>query len=113
MRARRPGTGVLRHEAALLFVGPDAIVNLEVTVAQLIVPNFEGDALDRLRDLARSHGRSLEEEAREILRGAVLGQRASQPHLGSRFAGRFAAIGLDDGIQELRGELATPPDFGQ
>lgn len=42
-------------------------------MAQLIVLNLEDDILDKLRELARAHGRSLEQEVREILRSAIGG----------------------------------------
>lgn len=80
-------------------------------MAQLIVRNLEDDVRDKLRDLARSHGRSMEEEAREILRGAVLGQPSADINLGSRLASRFESIGLDQQIPEVRGQPAEPPDF--
>lgn len=80
-------------------------------MAQLIVRNLEDDVRDKLRDLARSHGRSMEEEAREILRGAVLNQRTASPQIGSRLAQRFAAVGLDEPIPELRGQPVKPPNL--
>ncbi len=41
-------------------------------MAQLIVRNLEEGVRDRLRELAARHGRSMEEEVREILRAAVV-----------------------------------------
>lgn len=84
-------------------------------MAQLVVENLEDEVKEKLQELARSHGRSVEEEAREILRGAVLQQTppdASQG-LGSRIAARFAGIGLteEEKIQELRGWSIRSPDF--
>ena len=80
-------------------------------MAQLIVRNLEDDIRDRLRDLARSHGRSMEEEVRDILRGAVAGRGAPCSGLGTRLAQRFASLGLDREIVELRGHAIEPPKF--
>lgn len=78
-------------------------------MAQFIVRNLEDDVRDRLRDLARKHGRSMEEEVRAILRGAVRGKRVQRPRLGTRLAERFAKIGLRKDIPELRGQPIEPP----
>jgi len=40
-------------------------------VAQILVRNIEDAVKERLRDRAREHGRSLEEEVRDILRNAA------------------------------------------
>lgn len=82
-------------------------------MAQLVVPNFEDDIRNRLQELAASHGRSIEEEAREILRSVVLGQASPAMGLGSRIASRFNGIGIDHDIEEFRGQKAEAPDFGQ
>ena len=80
-------------------------------MAQFIVRNLEDDVRDKLRSLAQSRGESMEEVVREILRGAVMGQNAPRPHLGSRVAERFARSGLDQEIAELRGHPIEPPSF--
>ena len=78
-------------------------------MAQLIVRNLEDDIRNRLRDLAQKHGRSMEEEVRAILRGAVIGKGAKRPQLGSRLAERFSKLGLNEDIAELRGQPVEPP----
>ncbi len=81
-------------------------------MAQLIVRNLEDDIRNKLRELARSHGRSMEEEVRHILRSAVMAQGAiPRPRLGSRLAERFAPHGLEEDIAELRGHPIEPPSF--
>jgi len=82
----------------------------------LTVHNLDDELHDSLRDLANSHGRSVEDEAREILRGAVLAKRTGTPargpgKLGSRIAARFAQVGLEQDIPELRGQLAVAPSL--
>jgi plasmid stability protein len=82
-------------------------------MAQLVVRNLEEDVKTRLQKRAKKHGRSMEEEVRDILRDAVKDQSRKEPGFGTRFASHFKGIGLRDGeeIQELRGYPAQPADF--
>jgi len=82
-------------------------------MAQFIVRNLEDDVRDKLRELAHSHGQSMEEMVREILRGAVMKKKPPKPGLGSQIAQRFAGKGLDEDIPELRGQSIDPPSFEQ
>ena len=88
-------------------------------MTNLIVHNLEDDVRDGLKDLADRHGRTVEEEAREILRGAVFGTRGASHSngagkLGSRIAARFSAAGgLEANIPEIRGQAAMPPDLSR
>ena len=77
-------------------------------MAQLVVRNLEDDVKARLQRRARRHGRSTEAEVREILRNAVKDEGAARRPLGTRLRERFAGIGLDDDLPELRGEIAQP-----
>jgi len=81
-------------------------------MAQFVVRNLEDDVKARLKQRAMRHGCSTEEEVRRILRHAVAhdGEETVRP-LGTRLASRFAGIGLEDDIPELRGQPATPADF--
>lgn len=83
-------------------------------MTQLVLTDLEDNLRDRLRELARSHGRSMEEEAREILRQAVTANASPAQGLGTRIATRFEGIEPlnEEKIQELRGSLVTPPDLG-
>lgn len=75
------------------------------SMAQIIVRNLEDDVRDKLRERAKRHGRSMEEEVREILRSVVLPEpdKDSEVGLGTRIARRFQDIGLKEG------ELQLPP----
>jgi plasmid stability protein len=81
-------------------------------MAQLLVRNLEEDVKARLRVLAAEHGRSMEEEARVILRQAVE-ERPRLFGLGTRMAARFAKSGLrdDEQLPEFRGETVRPVQF--
>jgi antitoxin FitA len=74
-------------------------------VAWLVVRNLEGEVMARLQLRARRHGRSTEEEVREILRNAVKDESVPRKPLGSRLRERFAGIGLEDDLPELRGRI--------
>jgi antitoxin FitA len=80
-------------------------------LAQLVVRNLEDDVKLRLQLRARRHGRSTEEEVREILRNAVKDENARRMPLGSRLRARFADIGIEDDLPECRGELTRPAIF--
>jgi plasmid stability protein len=82
-------------------------------MAQFTVRKLEDDVKARLQAQAARHGVSLEEEVRRILRHAVMARPAPSAGLGSRMAGRFAALGLaaDESIAEQRGQGVTPAVF--
>jgi len=80
-------------------------------MAQLVVRNLDEDVKTRLQNRARRHGRSTEAEVRDILRNAVREEAGVRRPLGSRIRARFAGIGLDDELPELRGETARPATF--
>ncbi len=80
-------------------------------MAQLVVRRLEEDVKLKLQRRARLHGRSTEEEVREILRTAVRDEGGTHAPLGSRLAARFSRLGLSEAIPELRGEPARPADF--
>jgi antitoxin FitA len=82
-------------------------------MAQLIVRQLDDDVKKKLQRRARRHGRSTEEEIREILRNAVRSEGAVRGPLGSRIAARFRRAGLDEEIPELRGQAAQAADFGR
>ncbi len=80
-------------------------------MAQLIVRNLEDAAKVGLRRRAARHGRSVEEEVREILRNAVRDENEPATSLGSRIAARFAEVGFEDEIHEHRGTPVRPAGF--
>ena len=79
-------------------------------MAQLLVRNLDDSVKERLRKRAKSHGRSLEEEAREILSNAAAEKSARTP-LGTRIASRFKGLGFQGDIEELRGQRPKPARF--
>jgi plasmid stability protein len=63
-------------------------------MAQLVVRNLEDEVKARLRERAARHGRSMEEEVREILRDAANVEPAKSGGLGSQIVARFSGQGL-------------------
>jgi plasmid stability protein len=84
---------------------------METFMAQIVVRNLDDDVKAKLQQRARRHGRSTEEEVRDILRNAVKDEGIATQPLGTRLKARFADIGLDQEISELRGQPARPADF--
>ena len=61
-------------------------------MATITIRNLDDDLKARLRLVAASHGRSMEEEARVIISEALTKQD-SKGGLGSRIHARFSAVG--------------------
>lgn len=82
-------------------------------MAQLIVRDIENEVKAKLQRRARRHGRSMEEEVREILRDATKNEGTSRKGLGTEIASLFRGVGLKPGeeIQELRDIRLQVPDF--
>jgi plasmid stability protein len=71
-------------------------------MAQVIVRNLEDSVKRKLQRRAARHGRSMEEEAREILRDALKDEEAPRKGLGSAIAARFRGLGFDEEIPKLK-----------
>lgn len=82
-------------------------------MAQILIRQLEDDVKAKLQKRARQHGRSTEEEVRDILRNAVRDEDRPPANLGSRIAARFANIGLEEDIVELRGQPVRAARFDQ
>ena len=79
-------------------------------MAQFVVRNLENEVKARLQRRAARHGRSMEEEVRDILRNAV-NEQETGGGLGSEIASLFTKVGLEEDIVELRGNEAKPVSF--
>ena len=80
-------------------------------MAQLVVRNLDDDVKVQLQKQAARAGRSMEEEVRAILRAAVAQGDQPEKRLGTRIAARFAGLGLDQEIPELKGRMPEPATF--
>ena len=80
-------------------------------MAQFTVRNLDDTVMAKLLERARRHGRSLEEEAREILRNAFRDEAMAPEPLGKRLRALFRDAGLEEDIPEWRGNPARAADF--
>lgn len=80
-------------------------------MGQLVVRNIENVAKDKLQRRAKRHGRSMEEEVRDILRNIANEEDVPAGGLGTEISGLFTKAGLDSDIAEFRGQEIRPPSF--
>ncbi len=80
-------------------------------MASITIRNLEDDVKTRLRVRAAGHGRSIEEEARIILREAVSGGKPGLRNLAAFTRECFAPLGGIELELPPRGLMREPPDF--
>ena len=71
-------------------------------MAQVIVRNLDDSVKRKLQRRAAKNGRSMEEEAREILRNALKDEGKSEYGLGTEIAELFKGIELEEPIKKLK-----------
>ncbi len=82
-------------------------------MAAITIRNIDDSLKSRLRVQAAVHGKSMEDEARDILR-AALSTETPKPHdLGQAIHARFAALGGVDLPETPREPIREPVDFGE
>jgi len=81
-------------------------------MASITIRNLEDDLKRRLRVRAAEHGRSMEEEAREILR-KVVGEAAPPRDLAASIRARVAPLGGVDLDLPAREPMREPPHLGR
>ena len=79
--------------------------------ASLTIRKLDPRLKRQLRLRAAAHGRSMEEEAREILKASLAAGQATGQDLVDRVRRRFAAAGYVDLEWPKRGPSRRPPDF--
>lgn len=79
-------------------------------MASITIRNLDDRVMRRLRISAAQHGRSMEEEARVILRDAV-GADSGADNLASAICARFAPLGGVGFELPSRESAREPPDF--
>ena len=82
-------------------------------MAQLVIRSLDDDVKEKLRQRASSHGVSLEEEARRILREAANEPDRAQYGLGTEIASLFADFGITEDIPEIKGGGFQFPELGE
>jgi plasmid stability protein len=80
-------------------------------MADVLIRDMDPHLKRRLQERARMHGRSLSEEAKEIIRDK-LSEKADQRKLGTEMLNMMRPEDrADDLVFEYRGEMPKPPDF--
>ena len=79
-------------------------------MASITIRNLDDDVKTRLRVRAAAHHRSMEEEARQILRDAV-GRKPRSQNLAEAIRARIAPLGGVDLELPPRGPAREPPTF--
>lgn len=82
-----------------------------VLMAVMTIRNIDDAIKTRLRIRAALHGKSMEEEARDILRSALSTEPVRLRDLGQAIHERFAALGGVELPEILREPSRAPPDF--
>jgi len=80
-------------------------------MASLIIRKLDDRTKGRLRVRAAQHGRSMEEEAREILRFALSQAKPPQENIADAIRRRFAQFGGVELPSLARDVPRQPPDF--
>ena len=79
----------------------------------LTIRNLEDPLKSRLRLRAAARNRSMEEEARQILRAALQEPSAPMPDLGTRIRARFAGLGDIQLPIDAREPVRPPPTLDE
>jgi len=82
-------------------------------MTSIIIRRLEEATKKRLRVRAARHGRSMEEEAREILRAALETKAPRGRSLAARIQSRLAPFGGIDLPEQPREPIRRPPTFGK
>ncbi len=80
-------------------------------MAVMTIRNIDDAIKKRLRVRAAMHGKSMEDEARDILRAALSTEAPRPRSLGRAIHDRFAALGGVDVPQVPREAVRPPVDF--
>ncbi|HME84262.1 MAG TPA: plasmid stabilization protein [Roseiarcus sp.] len=80
-------------------------------MASITIRNLEEPLKARLRIRAATHGRSMEDEARDILRSALNREPTLSTNLASAIRARFAPLGGVELPETPREKMSWPPAF--
>ena len=82
-------------------------------MASITIRNLDEQTKAQLRVRAAHHGRSMEEEARNILREAVSGGERARSDLAEAIGRRFEPFGGCEIELPSRAPMRTPPKLGK
>ncbi len=81
-------------------------------MASITIRNLDEPLKARLRVQAAIHGRSMEDEARDILRTVLNHEQAQPTNLAAAIRARFEPLGGVELPEVPREAMRKPPDFG-
>ena len=104
---------MLEHRLAFLgFIAYYGINDCRgVAMASLTIRNLDDGLKARLRIQAAVHDKSMEDEARDILRNALSIVPSGTPNLAKSIRARFASVGGVDLPEIPRDPMREPPSF--
>src|ERR1017187_7625600 len=102
--------GLVRTCVGILVQLQAAMLSL-TAMPTLTIRQLDEKIKSRLRVQAAHHGRSMEEEAREILRSALTTVRPRTRNLAESIRQRFSALGGVELELPRRDPVRHPPDF--
>lgn len=82
-------------------------------MAGITIRNLDEALKSRLRVQAAGHGRSMEDEARDILHSALSREPVPRGNLAAAIRARFAPLGGVDMPEIPRDPLRAPPSFDE
>ena len=82
-------------------------------MASITIRNLDEPLKSRLRVRAAMHGRSMEDEVRDILRTALSQEPTPPGDLAKAIRRRFASLGGIELPEVVREPMREPPDFGK
>jgi plasmid stability protein len=85
----------------------------EAAMASITIRNLDDPLKARLRIQAAIHGRSMEDEARDILRSALSREPSRQGNLATAIRARFAPLGGVELPTVPREPMRAPPSFDE
>jgi antitoxin FitA len=90
------------------------IIDCKEDMASITIRNLDDALKARLRLRAAHHGRSMEEEARDVLRAALASDgESTSADLLEAIRRRFARVGFIELAIPAREPMPEPPDFGR
>ena len=103
---------VVKHVFCIHFAFIDSSASID-SMATLTIRQLDEKTKTRLRVRAAHHGRSMEEEAREILRSALTAASPVKGNLAEAIHRRFAALGGHELELPRRDPMRQAPEFGE
>jgi plasmid stability protein len=102
----------VKHVFCIHFAFIDSSASID-SMATLTIRQLDEKTKTRLRVRAAHHGRSMEEEAREILRSALTAASPVKGNLAEAIHRRFAALGGQELELPRRDPMRQAPEFGE